>query len=157
MRDLRDAEWAALSPGLAHALREAGANPRITPRASALAHIAALWRGAPPIMALGQTIWWQDAPDDLSLPGLEDQMSVLQHELQHVLEFASGDLSIIGYAVLPFNWSYRYALRDETRWCDLGAEQRAQIVQDYWLAERRLSPDDPCLARFRAVIPWAAA
>jgi hypothetical protein len=115
-----------------------------------------LWRGAPPIMALGQTIWWRDAPEDLSRPGLEAQMSILQHELQHVLEFASGELSLLGYAFLPFNWGYRYTLGEDTRWRDLGAEQRAQVVQDYWLAERRLAPGDPRLARFRTLIPWVA-
>ena len=106
-------------------------------------------------MALGRTIWWQGAPEDISLPGLERQMSVLQHELQHVLEFARGDLSYIGYALLPFNWTYRYRLTPRTRWGDLGAEQRAQLVQDYWLAARRLPPDDTRLADFRRLIPWA--
>lgn len=157
MRSLTDAEWEALSPGLAQALHRAGARPRIAPRASPLAHIARLWRGAPPIMALGQTIWWPDAPDDLSRAGLERQMSVLQHELQHVLEFASGELSIAGYALLPFNWRYGYHLTPDTRWSDLGAEQRAQAAQDYWLADRRLSPNDPHLAAFRRLIPWARA
>ena len=75
MRSLTDGERAALSPGLADALESTGARPRITPCASPLAHIAALWRGAPPIMALGQTIWWRDAPDDLSRPGRERQRS----------------------------------------------------------------------------------
>jgi hypothetical protein len=157
MRGLTDAERAALSPGLADALHRAGARPRIIPRASPLAHVARLWRGAAPIMALGQGIWWQDAPDDLSRPGLERQMSILQHELQHVLEYASGELSLLGYALLPFNWTYRYRLDSDTRWSYLGAEQRAQLVQDYWLAERRLAPGDHELGRYRRVIPWAAA
>lgn len=126
------------------------------PRASPLAHVARLWRGAAPIMALHQTIWWQEAPDDLSRPGRERQMAVLQHELQHVLEFASGDLSFVGYALLPFNWRYGYSLTPQTEWSDLGAEQRAQLVQDYWLAERVLSYGDARLALFRRVIPWAA-
>lgn len=107
-------------------------------------------------MALGQTIRWAGAPDDMSAQGLERQMSILQHELQHVLEFASRDLSFLGYAMLPFNWGYRYELGEGTRWRDLGAEQRAQAVQDYWLAERRLAADDPRLAEFRRLIPWAS-
>jgi hypothetical protein len=106
-------------------------------------------------MALGQTIWWQDAPDDLSRPGLERQMSILQHELQHVLEFACGELSFVGYALLPFNWRYDYTLQPQTRWTGLGAEQRAQLAQDYWLARREGRPDDPRLVQFRELIPWA--
>lgn len=155
MRGLTEGERGALSPGLADALDRAGAKPRIVPRASPLAHIARLWRGAPPIMALGQTIWWADAPEDLSRPGLERQMSVLQHELQHVLEFASGELSVLGYALLPFNWTYRYRLDARTRWQDLGAEQRAQLVQDYWLAARRPDEADSRLEDYRQLIPWA--
>lgn len=106
-------------------------------------------------MALGQAIWWPDAPEDLSRPGLERRMSILQHELQHVLEFASGDLSVLGYALLPFNWTYRYRLKPETRWQDLGAEQRAQLVQDYWLAARGLGAADSPLDDYRRMIPWA--
>ena len=155
MRGLTETERAALSPGLADALDAAGARPRIVPRASPLAHVVRLWRGSTPIMALGQTIWWQGAPEDLSRPGLERQMSILQHELQHVLEFAGRDLSFVGYALLPFNWTYRYRLTPQTRWRDLGAEQRAQLVQDYWLAARRLPPGDSRLGDFRRLIPWA--
>jgi hypothetical protein len=155
MRPLTDGEWTALSSGLAAALHKARAAPRIMPRASPLARIAALWRRETPIMALGQTIWWADAPDDLSRPGLERQMAVLQHELQHVLEFASGELSLAGYALLPFNWRYGYSLGPDTRWTDLGAEQRARAVQDYWLAERELPGGEPSLERLRRLIPWA--
>ena len=83
-------------------------------------------------------------------------MSVLQHELQHVLEFATGELSILGYALLPFNWTYRYRLGPDTAWRGLGAEQRAQLVQDYWLAARRGPPDAPQIMAMRDLIPWAA-
>lgn len=155
MRPLTQGEWAALSDGLADALDRAGARPRIISRASPLAYIAGLWRGSPPIMALGQTIWWRDAPQDLSAQGLERQMSVLQHELQHVLEFAARDLSFLGYALLPFNWTYAYTLRETTRWTSLGAEQRAQAVQDYWLAQRRLPQDREKIERLKQLIPWA--
>ena len=150
-RILTDGEWAALSPGLRQALERAGVTPRVRDQASPLALVAALWRGGAPIMVLGSTIWWPKAPDDLSTQGR--RMAVLQHELQHVLEFATGKLSLIGYALLPFNWTYAYQLDAMTRWDRLGAEQRAQMAQDYWLAERGLAPHAQALA---ALIPWAA-
>jgi len=83
------------------------------------------------------------------------RVSVLQHELQHILEFATGKLSLIGYALLPFNWTYRYRIGPTTQWRALGAEQRAQMVQDYWLAEHGLAPGAADLQTYRALIPWA--
>lgn len=154
-RELTPGELGGLSEGLATALETAGVRPRLAPFPSWLAYVARLWRGALPIMVLGRTIYWPGAPDDISKGGQEQQMAVLQHELQHVLEFATGKLSVLGYALLPLNWVYAYRFTSSTRWADLGAEQRAQVVQDYWLAERGLLPGGPEAETFRSIIPWA--
>jgi len=45
-------------------------------------------------MAAGQTVWWPGVRDDLA--GSPD-MAVLQHELQHLLDFAEGRLTVAGY------------------------------------------------------------
>jgi hypothetical protein len=133
---------------LARALRTAGVEPRISDRAHAFAVIAGLWRGETPILALGRTVHWPRAPADLSGTGA---MSVLQHELQHVLDYATGALTPAGYAFLPRNWTYRVPAGGAD-WAGLGAEQRAVLAERLWLAER----DDPVAAqRLRSVIPWA--
>jgi hypothetical protein len=102
-------------------------------------------------MAAGRTIWWPNARPDFSGTG---DMAVLQHELQHLLEYATGRLSIAGYLLLPHNWTYRWALGDRLRWDRLGAEQRASVAEALWRAER--SPASAELAAtLREVIPWA--
>jgi hypothetical protein len=147
-RGLTAGEWAELSSGLAQALRESSVEPRISNRAHPFAIIAGLWRGETPILALGRTVHWPDAPADLS--GAR-AMSVLQHELQHVLDYATGALTPAGYALLPRNWTYRLPA-EVNDWRRLGAEQRAVLAERLWLAER----DDPlAAAQLRRVIPWA--
>src|SRR5204863_492309 len=74
-RPLAAGEWAALSGGLAGALRQAGAAPVLRDRDHPGATIAALWRGAAPILTRHDVIWWARAPDDLSAPGRERAMS----------------------------------------------------------------------------------
>lgn len=155
-RDLTSGEWAALSPGLADALHRAGVRPRLVGRASGLARIAALWRGQVPVMALGRRIFWPHAPDDLSAPGRERLMAILQHELQHLLEYAEGRLSVWCYAIDPHNWTYRYRLDEATCWSRLGAEQRASVVEELWLLEHAASPAAERLRHCRRVIPWAS-
>ena len=113
-----------------------------------------MWRGRTPILARGGTIWWPDAPADLAAPGLEPSMAVLQHELQHVLEYATGELTAVGYLTDPRHWSYAVRLSTASRWSDFGAEQRATLVERLWLAENGLAPDQDVSA-LRAVIPWA--
>ena len=94
---------------------------------------------------------WPNASRDFA--GTAD-MAVLQHELQHLLEFATGRLSVAGYLLLPRNWTYRWGLGPELRWDRLGAEQRASVVEALWRAER--SPAAAQMAAdLRAVIPWA--
>jgi hypothetical protein len=154
-RSLTEGERAALSPGLTAALETAGAEPQIVARASVFAWIASLWRGHPPIMVLGRRIFWPGAHADTSA-GPDHAMSVLQHELQHVLEFSTGALTVWRYVASPRNWVYGYRL-DGRDFAAYGAEQRAQIVQDYWLAERGLLEGAFGAADFEAVIPWAAA
>ena len=82
-------------------------------------------------------------------------MAILQHELQHVLEFATGELSTWRYALIPRNWTYRYQLKPGSRWRDFGAEQRASIVEDYWRIERGLNREAGRLEHYRTLIPWA--
>ncbi len=154
-RPLTPGERAALSAGMAEALDEAGADPRIVAAPSLLARIAAIWRGHLPILALDQRIFWPAAPDDCSVRGREADMAILQHELQHVLEYATGALAPWRYAVAPRNWIYRYRLKPGARWRDFGAEQRASIVEDYWRIEHGLKRAEASLEHYRLLIPWA--
>ena len=153
-RTLTYGEWASLSPGLAEALRWADSAPRIVARAALGAKIARLWHGSVPVMAWGDRIYWPGALQDFSAPGRERLMAQLQHELQHVLEFASGELTAARYALNPRNWRYRYALNDSSQWRRFGAEQRASIVEHLWLIERGLGLDATPV-HHRRVIPWA--
>lgn len=148
-RELTGAEWLALSPGLREALAAAGARPRIIARASWPGRVARLWRGRTPITTLGQTIYWPGAPDDLSSGRA---MAVLQHELQHVLDFATGALTRLGYLLTPSDWRYGYRLAGAV-WGRLGAEQRASVAEHLWLAERGLADFD--LPALRRLAPWA--
>jgi hypothetical protein len=154
-RALTDGEWSSLSPGLAQALRAAGARPIVVARASWPARLAAPLRGGVPIMVLGPRIYWPNALEDFSGPWSAKAMAMLQHELQHVLEYAAGELSVLRYAVWPPNWRYGYWLGPESRWRDFGAEQRASIVEHLWLIERGLMADAAGGAHHRRVIPWA--
>ena len=81
-------------------------------------------------------------------------MAVLQHELQHVLDFAERHLSVAGYLLLPHNWSYRWDLSHGLCWDQLGAEQRASMAEALWRAERA-SACGKAAAALREIIPWA--
>jgi hypothetical protein len=156
-RPLTEGEWSSLSPGLAEALRAAGAKPTIIARASKPARVAALLRGGVPIMVLGSRIYWPNALEDVSGPWSAKAMSVLQHELQHVLEYATGEFSVLRYVIWPPNWRYGYWLGPDSRWKDFGAEQRASIAEHLWLIDRGLMADAAGGAHHRRVIPWARA
>ncbi len=151
-RTLTPAEWADLSEGLGRALSAASATPLLDARAHPAAYLARLRFGCLPIMAIGRTIWWPNARPDLAGTG---EMAVLQHELQHVLDFAERRLSVAGYLLLPHNWSYRWDLSDGLSWDRLGAEQRASMAEALWRAERA-SASFGAVAALRAVIPWAS-
>jgi len=149
-RPLTPGEWAELSPGLAAALTARGVAPRIEDRAHVAARLAR-WRfGGTPILVLGQTIWWPKAVADFAGT---DEIGVLQHELQHVLDFADGRLTVAGYLTNPRNWTYRWRLSDGLSWRRLGAEQRASVAEALWRAER--AGDARTAALLRGVIPWA--
>jgi hypothetical protein len=153
-RPLTVGEWDAVSAGLARALRAVGAKPRLEPRAHPAARIAGIWRGGTPILTRGEAIWWPGAPPDLSAPGRERGMAVLQHELQHVLDFATGWLTAFRYLTRPRHWTYGWRLREGASWDTYGAEQRASIAEHLWLMERGLaSPGE--LAAVRRLVPWA--
>jgi hypothetical protein len=147
-RPLSELERKLLSPGLIAALDEAGAVPLIVPRAAWLARLTFLWRGHVPILTRGRRIYWPGAAADLSTA--PNAMAVLQHELQHVLDFSTGRLSSLGYLLNPRNWTYR--LPDERDWRRLGAEQRAVLAERLWRAEQEVAHD---LAEIRSLIPWA--
>jgi hypothetical protein len=153
-RDLTAGEWAELSDGLAQALRAAGVRPRVAQRAHPAAWVAAIWRGSTPIMAVGRTIWWPGAKADFAG---DPAMAVVQHELQHLLDYADGRLSVIRYLLWPWHWIYRYDLSRPLEWRRLGAEQRASLAEDLWRSERRHTPDAAALERMRTLIPWARA
>jgi hypothetical protein len=152
-RSLTASEWAELSPGLRGALADAGASPRIDERPHPAAHVARLRFGSLPIMAVGRTIWWPNARADFAGG---DAMALLQHELQHVLDFATGRLSVAGYLLLPHNWTYRWRLDARARWDRLGAEQRASMAEALWRAERFPAAAAQA-AILRGIIPWAGA
>lgn len=162
VRGLTSGEWRALSPGLASALRRAGVWPVIQARTSFLARFAQVRFASAPVMALGGRVHWPEALADFSLPGLEPSMAVLQHEMQHILEFATGELSPFRYALRARNWRYRYELSERSRWRDFGAEQRASIAEHFWLLERglerpvarALGAAPAPLACYRRVLPW---
>jgi hypothetical protein len=154
VRELTDGEWGAVSPGLARALVEAGARPRILARVCLPARLAQIRFGGAPIMVLGERVHWKGAHRDFSQPGLEHLMAVLQHELQHVLEFATGELSALRYVLSPRNWGYGYEITSGAKWRDFGAEQRAMIAQHLWMAERGLPTPYPP-DTLRPLVPWA--
>jgi hypothetical protein len=150
-RRLTGAEWAELSPGLGGALSAAGVTPVIEARPHPAAYLARFRFGSVPIMAVGRTIWWPNArPSFAGTP----HMAVLQHELQHLLDFAERRLSIAGYLLLPHNWTYRWDPDRPLRWDRLGAEQRASIAEALWRADRLGSTAEA--DRLRRVIPWAS-
>ena len=75
-------------------------------------------------------------------------MALLQHELQHVLEFASGELSAVGYALNPHNWRYGYTLDGTSAGGGSGPSSGPSIVEHLWLIERGLGLEatpDPCI------------
>lgn len=149
-RPLTDAERKLLSPGLVAALTAAGVTPVIVPRAAWLARLTWLWRGHVPILTRGGRIYWPGARDDFS--EAPKAMAVLQHELQHVLDFSTGRLSALGYVLDPRNWTYRLPSPDRWDWRKLGAEQRAVLAEKLWRAEQGLGEE---LETCRSIIPWA--
>ncbi len=152
-RDLTPGEWGALSPGLAAALRDARVAPLIDARPHPGALVARLWRGRVPILTYGRVIHWPGAKPDFSQPWSTKDLEVLQHELQHVLDFATEALSPASYLLNARNWTYHYRLKDGCRWCDFGAEQRAMIAQHVWRCEQGL-PTPYEEAAYREVLPW---
>lgn len=155
-RPLTAGEWSALSDGLAAALRAAGVDPRIVARPALGARIAALWRGGgPPILAWKRTLYWPGALADFAATGAESSMALLQHELHHLWEYATGDLTWWGYGLDPGNWRYRYDLAPAARWSDFGAEQRASIAEHLWLIEHgRKAGRDSAADLRRRLLPW---
>jgi hypothetical protein len=147
-RPLTHQERQRLSPGRVAARVKAGATPLIVPAAAWLARLTFLWRGHVPILTRGGRIYWPGAAADFSQA--PHHMAVLQHELQHVLDFSTGRLSALGYLLNPRNWTYR--LPTEWDWRRLGAEQRAVLAERLWRAEQELSYD---LAAIRDAVPWA--
>jgi hypothetical protein len=150
-RALTDGEWAGLSPGLAAALRAAGVDPRVDDRPHPAAWLGALRFRSVPIMAVGRTIWWPGAGADFGGTGA---MPVLQHELQHLLDYGERRLTIAGYLAQPRHWTYRWSLDPPVAWDHRGAEQRASMAEALWRAERSPSGADMA-ARLRKAIPWA--
>ncbi|MDO9337402.1 MAG: hypothetical protein Q7T61_13460 [Caulobacter sp.] len=128
----------------------AGAFPRLVSAASPLARLSHLWRGHTPVLTLGDRIFWGRAPNDCSRSPAA--MALLQHELQHVLDYATGRMSWLSYALRPRDWTY--VVPDSGwDWNRLGAEQRAVLAERLWRAERAGAA--PEIARLRAVLPWA--
>lgn len=161
-RGLTGGERSRLSPGLLRALDEAGAQLEILNRVHPAARLAALRFGAPPILARPGALFWPDALTDYA--GAPPELfATLQHELQHLLDYATGALTGLGYVLRPRDWSYRYDLRPASRWSDFGAEQRASIAEHFWLVEEgradlvvaALGRRAPPRELYRRVLPWA--
>jgi len=148
-RRLTSGEWAELSRGLPQALGRAGVTPQIMARVHPAARLAAFSFGAAPILARPQRIWWPGAPADLAGTAA---MAILQHELQHLLDYADGRLSAAGYLLRPANWRYAYDLTTATTWDALGAEQRASVAEHLWQAEQ--SGDTVTARALRRLLPW---
>lgn len=162
-RPLTDGELTRLSRGLPEALERRGVRPILVSRAHSAARLAGLWRGSAPILARPGRIFWPGALADFAAAAPE-VFATLQHELQHVLEYATGELSGLGYLTRPAHWRYAYALDDASRWSQFGAEQRASIAEHLWLLEQGradlvrgvLSGPPAPLRIYRRVVPWAA-
>ena len=162
-RPLTAGELARLSPGLAPALGARGVAPSLVNRTHPAARVAGLWRGAPPILASPRRIFWPGVLADFAAAAPE-VFATLQHELQHVLEYATGELSGLGYLTRPAHWRYAYELDEASRWSQFGAEQRASIAEHLWLLEQGradlvrgvLSWPPAPLRIYRRVVPWAA-
>ncbi len=155
-RGLTVRERRALSPGLVRALEAAGVQARIVDRAHPAARVAGLWRGRPPILARPGRVFWPDAPDDAAEAG-PTLMGVLQHELQHLYDYACGSLSAARYLTNSRHWRYGYGLRPQSQWRDFGAEQRASIAEDYWLLSHghaAAGATPASLADYERVLPW---
>ena len=148
-RSLTLTEREALSDGLWDALMAAGAFPRIVAAPSPLARFSYLWRGHTPVLTLGDRIFWGRAPDDCSRSPAA--MALLQHELQHVLDYATGRMSWLSYAATPRDWTYDVP-ESAWDWSRLGAEQRAVLAERLWRAER--AGDTAQVARLRTILPW---
>ena len=161
-RHLTPGERARLSPGLVIALGGAGVSPLLLNRTHPGAGIAGLWRGSPPILARPGRIFWPGALTDYAEAPAE-AFATLQHELQHLLDYAIGALTSLGYLSSPADWRYQYRLSEASRWEDFGAEQRASIAEHLWLMEQgrsdlvrlALALEPPVLGQHRRVLPWA--
>lgn len=153
-RGLTDAERAALNPGLVAALARVRAEPVIVARASLLACLAGLWRGQIPVLVMHSRIYWPGALPCFAAGGRPGDLATLQHELQHVLDFRTGELTARGYAFSPRDWRYRYRLELGRDWWSYGAEQRAAMAEHLWLAENGLGQPSHGAA-LRLLIPWA--
>ncbi len=154
-RPLTDGEWRGLSSGFADALRASGAAPLIVSMAHPGARIARLWRGGPaPVLTRFDKIHWPKAPADLSAAASPATMGVLQHELQHVLDYRTRRMTTMRYALSPSEWKYDFELEDIGDFERLGAEQRASVVEALWLSENGYRPRSQ-IAALRASIPWA--
>lgn len=153
-RPLTEGEWAALTPDLVAALKAAGVDPRIVPHAHPGARIAQAWRGHLAVLTQGDSIWWPNAPADFSTPYWAEGLAVLQHELHHAWEFATGRLTLGGYLINPGNWTYDFDIGRDQPWGRLGAEQRAVAAEHLWMAEHgmRLASE---VAALRGLLPWA--
>ena len=154
-RALTPGEWTNLSAGMAGALRDCGARPRLRDAAHPGARVAGVLRRAPPpVLTRGDTIWWPATPPDLSVSGREADMATLQHELQHVLDYRAGWLTAARYLSHPRHWTYDFNLAAITPWNDLGAEQRASMAEALWWLEHGHGAAED-LAALRRVVPWA--
>lgn len=150
VRSLTADERASLSPGFMSALAAAGAFPLIVSAASPLARVARIWRGHVPVVTLGDRVFWPEAPADAA--GWANGMALLQHELQHVLDYATGAMTGLSYACNPANWTYDLPA-GPLDWRRLGAEQRAVAAEQLWRAEHQ--GDHVEAERCRCAIPWA--
>jgi hypothetical protein len=156
-RPLTTGEEARLHPGLREALRASGARPVIVATAHPAARLAALWRGGVSVLTRGDAIWWPRAQEDFSSPWASGALAILQHELQHVLDYRTGWLTGLRYLTRPGHWSYELKVRPGLNWNALGAEQRATAAERLWIAEN--SPGGTSgsdLLLLQELIPWAS-
>ena len=91
------------------------------------------------ILVRGNDIYWPRTPRDFTSASVAMQ-SLLIHELAHVLQYATGRLTALGYLTRPENWRYRYEVREGAQFDDYTVEAQADLVQDWFLMRRGHPP-----------------
>ncbi len=83
------------------------------------------------ILVRGNRIYWPHAPFDFTQQSLDIQ-ALLMHELCHVWQYSTGQLTALKYLCNPKNWVYKYALSEAENFVDYPIEKQADLMQDWY-------------------------